>query len=630
MQHPTIVIPALAHLTQQQLKKLDLASSLFPDIPRETLLEQLILQSPEQGIHSNLRELRDLIRTATGYPNRVPLLDEAPTEISSFSQSFEAIIQGLNDDQLSVEDFETHLEDFKTHLEADPRVKQILEDFMSQTKYPDAQELFEQLRAENPELVNEVEEYRAFIEALDGVFNPPQGDAATDAAGTTGSLETPAADVIRAQEISNIVQTEAMRMFEHVRGDAATDAVGTIGSLETPAADIIGAQEISNMVQTASAFAGMSILARIIWRNLKHLQKFYKNVGDLRSDVESLNKKYENKEITEKEYELGVDEATRKLEELLPEPVSISLDTIYPNWTATVLGVKEEYRPAESNPFSAIPEPSGQELAQAFIEHIADGNFYFAAAVDYIVPSMTESDLDSFLTEIRDADRTLRDESEITNIDPYEAACAEWFVQLDNSYHSNLSLPDLEALATKLIGIRNRLSSSQLDELDEVKELYWSDPSSVNATWKDKAIGWFSTLNEDLHTDIQEAYEIVNPSREGSDSSGVREDIQPQQEVEITATELSPNEQIVEGLYDINKAGDAATELSPNEQIVEGLYDINKAGDAATELSPNEQIVEGLRGGESDSVTNPLSQDKAATEPAEPISPTLGKVNLDP
>ena len=601
MRHPTIVIPALAHLTEQQLKKLDLVSSLFPDIPRETLLEQLILQSPEQGIHSNLREIRDLIRTATGYPNRIPLLDEVPTEISSFSQSFEAIIQGLNDDQLSVGDFETHLEDFKTHLEADPRVKQILEEFMSQTKYPDAQELFEQLRAENPELVNEVEEYRAVIEALEDVFNPPQSDAAIDAAGTTEALETQDPEAIRA-----IVQNAATRMFEEVQSDAAIDATGTTEALETQDPEVIGALEVSNIVPTASAFAVVSILVRIILRNLKRLKDFYKKVGQYRDEVDSSNRRYENREISQETYELEVKECIGKLYKLFSKPVSTSLDTVYPNWTSKVLGIQEEYLPSESNLRSANPEPSGREFAQALIKHIADGDLYFAAAVDYIAPSMTESHLDSFLTEIRNS------EVPGDNVNPSEASRAEWFVQFDNTDHSNLSLSDSEALATKLIEIENRLSPSQLDQLDEVKELYRNDPASADVAWKDKALGWLSTLNKDLHTDIQGAYEIVNlptqektnpsPQSEGSDKSGDSPQIPvdrgaPRPEVQSSpplndggvpaGTEsLSLQERLVYTLLDIKELDGVTEPLSPQEQIVAALYNIYEDGSSIEQISP--------------------------------------------
>jgi hypothetical protein len=347
MRHPSIVIPPLAHLSGVQLKKLDLVSSLFPNIPPEAVMEQLMLPSSEQSTNPGLAAIRE------SYPGPI-------------RQNFEELVRDLNDDQISSEDFQTRFETFQTHLEEDPLYREILEAIMTrpdiETGYVEAQESFnrliERLRDEHPELMNEVEEYRAFIDELDGVFNPPQSEAATDATGTTGALETP--DV-----------------------------------------EVIGAQEVSNMVQTASALSGMSILARIIWRNLKHLQDFYKGVGKLRNDVEALNQKYADGEITREDYELGVDEAVRGLEELFRERVSKPLDAIYPNWASKVLGIKEENRPGEDNALPANSEPSGEELAQELIEHIADGDFYFAAAVDYIVPSMTEPQLDTFLTEIR-------------------------------------------------------------------------------------------------------------------------------------------------------------------------------------------------------------------------------------
>ena len=362
MRHPSIVIPPLAHLSGEQLKKLDLVSSLFPNIPPETVMEQLMLQSSEQITHPGLAAIRD------SYPRPI-------------RQNFEELVRDLNDDQISSEDFQTRFENVQTHLEENPLYREILEAIMTrpdiETRYVEAQESFnqliERLRDQHPELVNEVEEYRTVIDgtlpSLDDVLNTLQSEVEMNAAGTTEAFEIPPAEVIVAQEVSNIVQTDTQGMFEH-----------------------------------ASAFGHTSILARIIWRNLKHLQDFYKGVGKLRNDVEALNQKYADGEITREDYELGVDEAVRGLEELFRERVSKPLDAIYPNWASKVLGIKEENLPGEDNVLSANSEPSGEELAQEFIEHIADGDFYFAAAVDYIVPSMTEPQLDAFLTEIRNSE----------------------------------------------------------------------------------------------------------------------------------------------------------------------------------------------------------------------------------
>ena len=564
MLHPKITIPALSHLTAKQLKKLDLVSSLFPNIPPETLIEQLMLQSPEQSTNPGLAAIRDF------YPGPIP-------------QHFEDIVRELNDNQISFEDFQTNFENFRTHLEANPRVRQILEEFRSQ------------LRDENPELENEVEGYRAFIEKLDGVFNPPQSEAAIDAAATTGVLETPVAEVIiGAQVVSNIEQFAEMYMFKQT-----------------------------------SAFAGTSILARIIWRNLKHLQDFYKDVGKLRGDVESLNQKYESREITPEEYESRVEEATRKLEEIFPETVSTSLDTIYPNWTSKVLGIKEEYRSAESNPGSANPEPSGDELAQVFIERITDGDFHFAAVVvDYIAPSMTESYLDSFLTEVRNS------EDPGGNVTPYEAAWAEWFIQFDNSYFRGLNSQDSKALATKLFEIKDQLSPDQFEEFWEVQELYWRDPFSVDAAWKDKAIDWFSTLNEDLHKDIQEAYEIVNPTTHGTfrrakqlPRSGNNSDNSPEpphipDDSSAPRSEIrspSPLDRVREDTEPSPEQGSPTETTSPLEQIVNGLYNIRDGEkDSLTELtSPRERIAAafyGIGGSEKNNATEPISPPSNKTE----------------
>ena len=334
MQSTRSTIPALAHLIAQQGEKWNLASSLL-NIPSEQVMEQLMLLSSEQGINPILREF------ITGYSDTVPDLvgeyrafleaGEVPPEISSFSQSAEAIRRGLNDDQLSVEDFRTRLEDLRTHLEANPRLRQILEAFMSQPEYPDTQERLEQLRDDNPELANEVEEYRAFLEALGGVLNPPQSEEATDAPETTGALETPTPDV--AQEISNAEFFDSDIMQTAAMGEG------------------LGVQEISWR-------GDIAMLAKIIWR-------LWKPVKRLQAEVESLNQRYEDREITQEAYERGVDEALRKLDALLPESVSTYLDDIHPNWKSQILGIKEEYRPGEDNAPSANPEPSEEELAQA-------------------------------------------------------------------------------------------------------------------------------------------------------------------------------------------------------------------------------------------------------------------------
>ena len=493
MRHPSIVIPPLAHLSVEQLKKLELVSSLFPNIPPETVMEQLMLQSSEQIIHPGLAAIRD------SYPGPIP-------------QSLEDIVQGLTDDQTSFEDFQTLLEDRRTHLEEDPLFRQFLTTMRETEPEEHLNQATERLRNDNPELMNEVEEYRAFIDELDGVFNPSQSEAATDATGTTGALETPDVEVIGAQ-VSNIMQTTAMRMFGHVQSEAATEAAGTTEAVETSDVEVIGAQ-VSSMVQTAGAFAGTSILARIIWRNLKHLQDFYRDVGKLRNDVEDLNQKYEAGEITQEVYKLGVDEAVRGLEELFPERVSTSLDAIYPNWASKVLGIKEENRPGEDNARSANPEPSGAELAQAFTTHIADGDLYSAAAVDYIASSMTEADLNSFLTEIRNPEalQGINSEEETQNEVSEQHASSEsgeeaqWFVQWDDSQLDNLPVPPMKELPHRLDEIDSQLSDSQLNDLEEIR-----DASPKDAAWQGKVSDWFSTLDEGLQINIQDAYKIGNP-----------------------------------------------------------------------------------------------------------------------
>ena len=146
------------------------------------------------------------------------------------------------------------------------------------------------------------------------------------------------------------------------------------------------------------------LLIKIIVRNIENLIKFYEKIRDLRQEIESLNQDYQNGRISQETYELKVDGTITELNKLFSKSVSESLDAIHPHWEAKVLGIKEEYLSRESDSVSANSEPSGAELAQAFSEHIADGDFHFAVAMDYIAESMTESQLDSFLTEIRNSE----------------------------------------------------------------------------------------------------------------------------------------------------------------------------------------------------------------------------------
>ena len=232
-----------------------------------------------------------------------------------------------------------------------------------------------------------------------------------------------------------------------------------------------------------------------------------------------------------------------------------------------------------------------------------------------------------------------------TNIDLYEAACVEWFIQFDNGYFRNLSSQDLKALTNKLAEIKDQLSSSQLEELHEVRELYWSDPFSVDAAWKDKAIRWLSTLNEDLHTDIQEAYEIVNPPTHGmfrrinqsppSESpDNTAESTQRSLDsgassAEVESSARSEDNGVREGTETSPEVGSTA-DPSPQEQVADGLYSTNdnEPGSTADRLL---QVVDELYGIKELDSTDPLSPHrKPATKPIEPIDTTIGEVNPDP
>ena len=97
------------------------------------------------------------------------------------------------------------------------------------------------------------------------------------------------------------------------------------------------------------------------------------------------------------------------------------------------------------------------------------------------------------------------------NVDPYEAICALWFIEFDNSYFGNLSLPSAESLGDKLSEIAEQLSPSQLEALHEVRALYWTDPFSKDAAWRPEAIRWFSTLEESAQKAIEDAHNITIP-----------------------------------------------------------------------------------------------------------------------
>ncbi|MXY28755.1 hypothetical protein F4Y59_11410 [Candidatus Poribacteria bacterium] len=147
-------------------------------------------------------------------------------------------------------------------------------------------------------------------------------------------------------------------------------------------------------------------------------KKFVTEVGDLREEVESLNQKFRDGEISREVYERQVNEAIKELNELMPSNVSQRLEAIDPNWESKVLGIREEYLPTESNITSANSEPSAEELAQAVIENLDAGDFHFAVITDYITASMTDSELDSFnseldslLTERRDSEPTASTET---------------------------------------------------------------------------------------------------------------------------------------------------------------------------------------------------------------------------
>ena len=375
MLHPNYITPTLLHLTVQQMRKLDIVVPfLFPSIPQERLLK--LLTTPE------------LVEELTN-PHHIPSLDE----VSGSSQTFEDILRGLTDDQTSVDDFRSFVETHGTRLADDPvyremwaRVRHQLTDESSYTKAQEfSDSVIDQLRNENPELVREVE---AYVETLSGMFKKQDPEVNTGVEGESAgpnSSDATSPGAVGEIEVENV----NAEVFESTHG------IGNV--MQTAEAGAwVGIQEVSWR-------ADISILGRIIWRNLKNLRDFHEKVEKLQGDVKSLNQEYENGTISPETYELRSNEALRELDRLFPETISDPLDTIYPSWKSKVLGIKEEHRPVENNTLSANPEPSGEELAEAFIEPIAAGDLYCAAAVDYVAASTTESESESFLTAIQAA-----------------------------------------------------------------------------------------------------------------------------------------------------------------------------------------------------------------------------------
>ena len=151
-------------------------------------------------------------------------------------------------------------------------------------------------------------------------------------------------------------------------------------------------------------------LPRLI-RFREQLRKSYEQAKEFIGEVEKLKAKvadsyqdFEAGHISQEELGSRLREAITELNELLPENVSERFDAIYPNWESKFLGVREEYLPTENNATSANSEFSPEELAQAYIESLeslADSDFYFLSGVDYIAGSMTDPELDAFVTEMR-------------------------------------------------------------------------------------------------------------------------------------------------------------------------------------------------------------------------------------
>ena len=246
-----------------------------------------------------------------------------------------------------------------------------------------------------------------------------------------------------------------------------SEGIGPNGDITRPGGDDLHASYRGDPTASAafvieSRLPGMiARLIRIISENVRKLKDFHEKVGKLRDDVEWVNQEFENGDISKGTYELRISKPLTELDSLFPENVAERLDAIYPNWKSRVLGINEGYRPAKSNSLSANSEPSGEELAQGLIEHTADGDFYFPAAVGYIATSMTESQLDAFLIEIRNSEATSLTETKTRSSE----ATSELIHRIVDKVSGEFSLQDLVDI-WKQIGTHNLNPADIIDVID--------------------------------------------------------------------------------------------------------------------------------------------------------------------
>ena len=477
MQHSSTIIPSLAHLTVQQMRKLDLVSSLFPNIPRETVMEQLMLPSSEQSTNPGLAAIRE------SYPGPI-------------RQNFEAIVQYLTDDQISFEDFQTRFENFQTHLEEDPRYIQILEAIMTrpniETRYAEVQERLnqatERLRDEHPELVNEIEEHRAVIDgtlpSLDNILNTLQSEVEMNAAGTPGALEIPSAEVIVVQALYNATQDDGAPLPREESRDFDASSVAD----DTEGVYPQNREEFRILIQEVD----------------KHINK-WRLLDSLFPDIppSTLAREFTVGELLE-------GRANPDLAAILDEGPGYrqNLEAILQGLTDTEISVEdfrtrvEELRTLlDANPSyetaltAALNETLG-EKAEIFLNQLIEAfrNRY---------PVISE-ELEEYYRAIREYIERLRDRFEEKVSESGEEA--QWFVQWDDSYLDNLLVPLMKELPHRLDEIENQLSDSQHDDLEEIRDAFPKD-----AAWHDKVSHWFSTLDEGSQKNIQDAYKISNP-----------------------------------------------------------------------------------------------------------------------
>ena len=359
---------------------------------------------------------------------------------------------------------------------------------------------------------------------------------------------------------------------------------------------------------------GAIILSKHFQEEFKQLvEKLYPHLSS--TEVEALIKS--EREHLERWIELNGTEDQKSLLDLMRSDVDVRQENYWENYLS-------DLRDNDN-----VPEDLKEILAQ-FQE--IEG---FLSGLPMDPRSLSESSVSGILAEARAIVASFYPSDLPENVDFYEAVCAVWYIESAYLNFGNHSIEDILNLTTKLDEISNKLSPSQLEELREVRDLYLQDPFSRDAEWRNKAIDWFSTLDEDLQENIEEAFEVVNPPQIAAapmspDTSGLSqntvESAQPFVEKGASAPEVQMSKSLDgdgarESTETPAEIASAAAEPSLQEKISAGLHGID-TGEAVRVTDPpslQSKIVAGLHGsGEVGGGGKLPQQGKIDTEPINP------------